>query len=307
MNSERTNSLWIQLACLLWGLDLIVRYPISLKIGFVSIVFLESLVGLLFVIPWFVTKGKAELKTFTKKEWLLAFFVGGIGMSAAGYLQTATIQKATPGTFSFFQIWQPILVVFAAKKFLKEKIDSLYLYWGIWVVLSAFLMFSQDIELMFATREFVLSNILVALVCTSIWGLCTIASKKILTNHSVMSLVSLRWLFALLFSSVILIVEGTVPAVEVLLEPEIALRFLFIGAIAGVGAMYLYYSSLKNMAAGKVAFQEVSYSAFGMLLSALYTFEGMTFFQSLGAISFFAFIFLTISRQDSQVPTVVAR
>ncbi len=88
-------------------------------------------------------------------------------------------------------------------------------------------------------------------------------------------------------------------------EADFMLRFLFIGFVAGVVSMYLYYSGLKLMSAGQVSFIELSYPALGMIFSALYTFEALTMLQIIGSASFFAFISLMISRQkaDLRSPT----
>lgn len=305
MNLERKSSLFILAACLLWATDLLVRYPITLKMGFVSIVFIESLVGLIFISPWLL-KNTAALKKLSRKDWLMTVFIGGIGMSVAGYLQTACIQKATPGLFSFFQIFQPLFVIYMAHIFLKEKVDNMYVYWGIWVILSAVLMFSVDLELMLSS-EIVFTDMLIALSTMVIWGLCTILGKKFLKNHSALTLVSLRWVFAFLFSSVILVTEKETVPLQMLLQADILLRFIFIGVIAGLFSMFLYYSGLKHMPAGKVSFIEISYAAFGMIFSAVYTFESLSFFQLLGASSFFAFIVLFLSRQESSFTAIRAR
>lgn len=306
MNLERKSSLLILSACLLWALDLLVRYPVTLKMSFVSIVFIESLIGLMFIAP-FLIKNKSELKKLRKEDWFIAVFIGGIGMTVAGYLQTACIQKATPGLFSFFQIFQPLFVVYIAHLFLKERVDNLFLYWGIWVVLSAILMFSVDLELMFSSSDFILSDILIALMTMLIWGFCTILARKFLIKHSPMTLVGLRWFFAFIFSTFFLITENERLPVELIVQPDIFIRFLFMGVIAGLLSMHVYYSGLKNLSAGKVSFMEISYSAFGMIFSAIYTFEALTFFQLLGASSFFAFIVLTLSRQESGITSIRAR
>lgn len=304
MNTERKSSLLILCACLLWGVDLVIRYPVTLKMNFASIVFIESLVGLLFIGPLLI-KNASVLKKLSVKDWFCAVFIGGIGMSVAGYLQAACIQKATPGLFSFFQIFQPLFVIYMAHLLLKDRIDNMYLYWGIWVILSAVLMFSVDLGLMM-NSEIIFSDILIALGIMLIWGMCTIFSKKFLTNHAPETLVGLRWLFAFIFSTVILFAEGESLPKDFLLEPGILIRFFFIAVISGLFSMYLYYAGLKNLSAGKVSFIEISYSAFGMIFSAIYTFEGLTFFQLLGAASFFSFIVIFLYRQDSAVTPVRA-
>lgn len=307
MNLDRKSSLYILVACILWAVDLLVRYPISLKMGYVSIVFVESLIGLIFVTPWLIKNGKRELKKFTRNDWFLAIFLGGIGMSVAGYLSTACIQKASPGTFSFFQIFQPLFVIYVAHLLLKEKLDNLYLYWGVWVLLSAVLIFSQDMELLFSSQDILMSDVFIALLTMLIWGLCTIAAKKLLMNHGPEALVAVRWVFAFIFAVAILIAEGERPAYEVLFQWEVAVRFLFIGVVAGITSMYFYYSGLKHLPAGKVSFFELSFPAFGMIFSAIYTFEGLTVFQVAGATSFFAFILFMLSRQESDLPAIKTR
>jgi hypothetical protein len=84
--------------------------------------------------------------------------------------------------------------------FLKEKVDNMYVYWGIWVILSAILMFSVDLEIMFRSAEFIPGDILSAFGTMLIWGVCTILSKKFLIKNSALTLVGLRWFFGFLFS-----------------------------------------------------------------------------------------------------------
>ena len=304
MSLDRKSSLLILAACFLWAIDLVVRYPISLKLDFVTIVFFESSIGLLFITPWLV-KNKNLLKKLSLRDWLLAIFIGGFGMAIAGHLQTECIQKATPGLFSFFQIFQPIFVIYMAHVFLKERIDSMYAYWSVWVVLSAILIFSVDLELMFLSSNISLSDSLIALSAMMIWGLCTIAAKKFLSKHSVLLLVGLRWVFAFIFSLIILVGENKSVPVDVIFEAEMVLRLLFISLIAGIFSMKLYFTGLKSMAAGKVSFMEISYAVFGMIFSSIYTFENLTFFQVLGAMSFFAFVILFLSRENSNTPAIV--
>jgi uncharacterized membrane protein len=197
-------------------------------------------------------------------------------------------------------------VIYVAHHILKEKVDNMYVYWGIWVVLSALLMFSVDLELMLSS-EIMFTDILIALSTMLIWGLCTVFGKMFLKNHSSTMLVSLRWAFAFIFSTVILVMEGETLPMETILETDMLMRFVFMGVVSGIISMAMYYKGLREVEAGKVSFIEISYAAFGMIFSAIYTFEGLTFFQLIGAISFFAFLFLFLSRQDFLKPAIRTR
>jgi len=153
MFAEKKSVLFVLGACLLWAIDLLVRYPVTLKLGYVHIIFLESLLAFLFVTPWLFKNSKKVCSAFSKQTILLFVFLGGVGMTIAGYLSTVSIQQATPGTFSFFQMFQPIIVICLAHLFLREKFENMYIYWGLWVMLSAVLMYSQDLELMFTNES----------------------------------------------------------------------------------------------------------------------------------------------------------
>ena len=167
-------------------------------------------------------------------------------------------------------------------------------------------MFSVDLGLMLGS-EIVFTDMLIAFSTMLIWGMCTILSKKFLQHNSARVLVGLRWFFAFIVSSIILLAEGESLPVEKLMSSDIAGRFFFISVIAGIFSMSLYYTGLRQMQVGKVSFIEISYAAFGMIFSAIYTFESLTFFQLIGAASFFAFIVLFLSKGESLNPTIRAR
>lgn len=296
---ETKSSLLIIAACLLWALDLSARNPLTQEFSFSFIIFIESLLGLLFTLPWLLKQGKGELKTFTPKEWALGFFLGAIGMASAGYLLNASIKVMSTGTFSFFQIFQPLIVIFLASIFLKEKFENAFLGWGIWVIGSALLMFSPDFIDAISSGEISShpSETLVSLGVMSIWAICTIAGKKLLQKHSAFSLVTVRWLFSLMMSALFLVLQPEQIELAKLMDFEVVLRFLFISGIAGILSMTLYYNGLKNLPAWKVSVLELAYPAMGMVFSTFYGFDELTLLQNLGILSFMTFVSLLISKK----------
>lgn len=302
MKNSKRSSLLILAACFLWALDILVRYPLTLKISFVHIVFIESFLGLFLVLPWLVSEGLASLQKMHRTDWLLAMFLGGFGMTVAGFLSTESILRASPGTFSFLQIFQPLFVVYAAHVFLKEKISSRYFYWGIWVILSAVLMYSQDLGLLLTSdMTMVPGAMLIGLATMLIWGLCTIAGKKLLQNHTPLTVVVVRWIFAFIFSAGFLVLDKNPVEIGPLMDLDVIWRFVFIGLISGTASMYLYYQGMKELPAAKISFLELCYPALGMTFSALYTYDKMTLLQAIGLASFFAFILLMIGRKEAKV------
>lgn len=304
MNIERKSYLFILLASLLWAMDLIVRYPITLKLSYMQIVFVESLIGIILVTPWLITHRSELLAKLNLKDIGLFVFLGGFGMTLAGYFSTISIHEDTPGTFSFFQLLGPFIVIWGAKVFLKERISRTYFYWGACFLVSAMMIFSQDLFLIFSNNEFNHRSYLSGLGAVLIWGGCTIAAKKLLQTYSVMTLVSMRWIFAFFFALGFILFSKEGLPYHVLTDLKMMERFGLMSIVAGILGMFLYYSGLKNLRAGKVSFLELSFPAFGMILSSFYTFEELTFLQIIGAIAFFGFIGFIFFKKNHPVVQV---
>jgi drug/metabolite transporter (DMT)-like permease len=301
MDQERKSILLIILACLIWAIDLIVRYPLTQNISYIHLTFIESALGLFLILPYLIKHGIQDFKSFNRKDWILSAFLGGIGMTGAGFLSSVSLLKSSPGVFSMVQMLQPFFVVYAARLFLKEKIDSLYFYWGAWVILSAILMYSQDIELFFNSKLSVdPSGLLIAFLTMLIWGSCTIAAKFILIKHSPMTLITARWGFAFVFSLIFLLFDGNSLKLDYLLNVDSFLRLFFMSGFAGCFSMYIYYSGMRGLPAAKISFLELCYPAFGIMLWAFSMFEHVAFLQAVGIASFFSFIMIIFSQFNSR-------
>lgn len=289
--------IYLLFACFIWAVDIVVRYPLTLKLSHLNIVFFEYLFGFIFVTPWFVKYGKSHLQKLSRGDWGLALFLGALGSALANYFFTLGIQQISPGTYSFIQIFQPFFVIFLAYLLLKEKIDNLYIFWGFWVIVSALLMHSPDLELGLLTLDATTYPTQMAMVIGSmlIWGFCTVIGKALLKTHHPLVVVYTRWMFALLMTFVLLFISGTSLDWSILSNFDNLWRLLFIGIIAGVASMYLYYMALSKLPAGKVSFVELAYPAFGMLFSSFYTYSKITLLQILGFSSFFIFVYILCS------------
>lgn len=306
LNIERKSYLLILLATFLWAVDLIVRYPMSLKYNSIQIVFVESVLGLITLIPWLLYRGKNIVKKLTIGDIFLFTFLGGFGLSVAGYFSTMSINADTPGIFSSFQLIGPFIVIGLAKYFLDERISKTYYTWGICFLLSAILIFSQDLILLFSGEEFKGLSFIVGFTSVIIWGGCTIAAKKLLKRYSPMELVALRWVFAVPFSGLFLYLSNSKVPYTVVGNIQDLEKFIMMSVVAGLLSMFLYYSGLKHLRAGKVAFLELSFPAFGMIISSYYTFDHLTLLQLLGGILFFLFIGLVFFKKSDPVVQIKA-
>lgn len=274
-------------ACFLWATDIFVRYPVTLKLQSQHIIFWENLVGLLVFLPFLNKSRLKELLDLNKKEVLLLIFLALFGSTIAGYFFNISIQLASPNTFSFLQVFQPLLVVGLASYFLKEKFDQLFVVWGMWIILSALIIQSSEIELGTILNDFTSQPkaILMGLAAMLIWGTCTVVGKSLLENHTPYKIFMWRWIMSTIFTGIMFISSKTQFDYALLVEPEFTFRVLYIGIVCGSLAMWFYYNGLKKLKASTTSFVELAYPVFGMIFASFQTFGEMTFLQILGLVS----------------------
>ncbi len=298
MNQTQKSILLIIGACFLWGIDLLVRYPLVQKLGFVHLTFLETFLGLIFVIPW---KLKVEKKLIHSKlplrDWAMLIFLGGMGMTVAGFFSDLSLSTSTPAIFSIVQILQPLYVVIASRWILGEKVDSLYFYGGAWVLLSTLMIYSQDFM---SYKELGVDidpkSLWMAFLAMLIWGSCTFVSKILLKKYTPLTIVYYRLIFAFIFSLVFLITKSSY-LIEIIRMLTISdfLRLFFMSGIAGCLSMVLYYSGVSHLEAGKVSFLELSYPNFGIMLWSFFSFEKASLLRSFGVLFYLSFILLLLT------------
>lgn len=289
-------------ACFLWATDIFVRYPVTLELESQHIIFFENLIGLLVFLPFLTKVRVKEIKSITKKELLLVGFLALFGSTLAGYFFNISIQQASPNTFAFLQVFQPLFVVLLASYFLKEKVDQLFVVWGMWIILSALIIQSNEIELGTILKDFTQqpSAILMGLSAMLIWGACTIVGKILLENNSPYKIFMWRWILSTTFTGIIFLSSMRQFNFEVLLNLQFVFRVLFIGIICGSLAMWFYYHGLKKLKASTTAFVELAYPVFGMVFASFQTFGKLSFLQLLGLISLIFAVFIMVTNSEKE-------
>jgi len=296
MKKDQKASLFILMGCLIWALDLVVRIPLTQRYNFVELTFVESLMGLIFTIPLFFKQGASEMRKLNLRQWLGVVFLGGIGMTVAGFLSNLSLMKSTPALFSVVQMLQPIVVLILASVVLKEKVDSLYFYGGLWIILSGLMIYSQDFSF-YLDKKLTMNGVslFVAILTMLIWAGCTIISKFLLLNISPFILVCFRWIFAFVFSVCFLFYESSSLNFDFMQDFSSMLRLVFMSGIAGTLGMYFYYLGLKNLTAIKTSFLELSFPTFGVMFWSFYRYEEVSLLRALGILFFFSFVLILLS------------
>ncbi len=282
------GTLLVILACLLWGMDTLIRYPLVERgINPVTIVFYEhcilSLIFSLGLIPNIKRLGEIKLVD------LLSFFiVGGFGSAIATVAFTESFQFLNPSLVILLQKLQPIVVILLASMILKEEIQKPFIIWAAVCLLGGLLVSSPDIERFYhlilndvgaVTSDVALKGY--GLVGISIlgWGAATVFGKRLsMAGFEPKSIMAGRFLTGLLM---------LIPFVQwdrrmILPSGEDYLKILVMVIISGALAMWFYYQGLKRLSAKTTAVAEMFFPFFAIIVNWIFLGKQLTEVQLLG-------------------------
>lgn len=266
---KKLGPLLIMIAASLWAFDALSRTELTFSIPTASIVFLEHIIGFLFLSP-FLIKDYKSLKKLKIKDWgillsmcLLSSVVGTLLFTEALKRSFALNDFATP---ILLQKLQPLFVVILSAIFLKEKVTSKFMFWAILALIGSYLIsFGFEIpEVIFNEKELIY---LLAIGAAFSWGAGTIMSKAMLNKLKFMTLTALRFLFAIPFAFIAINLLNQSYNYALLDRGDI-FRFLIIGSITGGAlAMYIYYKGLQTTQAKVSTFAELAFPIVSIIIA----------------------------------------
>lgn len=276
------------LACLLWGMDTLIRYPLVERgINPITIVFYEhcilTLIFSLSLIP--NLKRIGELKLSDVFSFLI---IGGVGSAIATVAFTESFQYLNPSLVILLQKLQPVVAIILAAIILKEEIQKQFLIWAAVCLFGGLLISSPDIErfytLMVTNFGAVTSDVALkgyGLVGVSIvgWGATTVFGKRLsLAGFETKSIMAGRFITGLLV---------LIPFVQwnrnlVLPNGEDYLRILIMVIISGAMAMWLYYQGLQRLSAKTTAIAEMFFPFFAIIVNWIFLGKQLSELQLVG-------------------------
>ncbi|MGK5088095.1 DMT family transporter [Bdellovibrionota bacterium FG-2] len=283
-------------AALLWATDTLVRYPSTVELDFKLVVLMEHLVGLALITPFVLVKRRPEISKLFRPRVVLLLLVVGVGGSALGGLAfTYSMRTIGPDRATVFQMVQPLFVLVFARMFLREKHSSSFVLIALWAVMNAFLIGFPGLlgQMMGEELGFSGPGILSGAMAVVLWGFSTVAGKALLFRHRPEVVVFGRWLMASGFMLGWFFLSGESVPWGVLASREVWLSSLYLGSVAGVGGMTLYYYGLRKLPASLVTFIELLYPLAGVFVPIFFfggkttniqAFSGIFFLFSIGLL-----------------------
>lgn len=277
---------FVAAAALLWGTDLVARYPTSLRIDYKVLVLMEHLVGFIFVAPYVLWRRFDELRKISLRDLGLVAVIGMGGSAIGNLLITASVQKIGPSGAMLFQMIQPLCVIALAYFFLRERPSPFFVQMAFWVVFSAIVMAFPDFSFGFLRQDGDLEPrpLFFGLSAMAIWAVSTVSGKSLLNRYSPETVVFFRWSGAVVGLLGLLIAQRTPVDWSAFGSFSVLGPLLFLGTMAGVLAMGLYYHGLKRLPASLTTFIELLYPLAGVVLPALYFGNALHPFQALAAV-----------------------
>lgn len=283
------GTILVILACLFWGVDTLIRYPLVERgINPITIVFYEHCILALIFSSGLVLKIKrlGDLKIADVFSFIV---IGGVGSAIATVAFTESFRYLNPSLVIILQKLQPIVVIILASLILKEEIQKQFLLWATVCLIGGFLVSSPDIarfySLMVQDFSTVSSDVALkgyVLVAISIlgWGATTVFGKRLsMSGFETKDIMSGRFMTGLLF---------LIPFVEwdshklVLPRGEDFLKIVIMVIISGALAMWLYYQGLKRLSARTTAIAEMFFPFFAIIMNWVFLGKQLTELQLIG-------------------------
>tara|TARA_B100001971_G_scaffold215192_1_gene259795 strand:- start:45827 stop:46726 length:900 start_codon:yes stop_codon:yes gene_type:complete len=278
---------FIVLACALWAVDTLIRYPLAGQMSASSIVFYEHLLlSVIFSVVFF--KAFSAFKHIKFNHIISFVIIGMLGSALATLAFTRAFMFLNPSIVIILQKFQPVIAVSLAAFVLKEKVNKYFMLWAFVSLVGAVLISYEDLlnivnsesqlsELFFHDGA-ALGYILVMFTIFG-WGAATVFGKKLtLEGYSNEQIMAGRFLFGLLAMVPFYFIDNTFFTHNVEVYSKVSLMVL----LSGLLAMYLYYMGLRRTSARSATLAEMFFPFMAVIVNWLFLDARLTAIQMFG-------------------------
>ncbi len=280
--------LFVILACVFWGLDALIRYPLVSK-GYdpVVIVFLEHFILTLIFLPKIlgVTKRIGELRLAEIFSFLI---VGAGGSAIATVCFTKSFVYLNPSMVILLQKFQPIVAISLAALILKEPVGRPFILWTAIAIIGGVLISFNDlqrfVELGFTdfskiTSENAIHGYTLVLASVLLWGAATTFGKKLtMMGFKAAPLSAGRFLIGFITLSFMVKFDSS------FIFPDYTdyFRLLVMVLLSGLLGMWLYYQGMEKLNAKTVALLEMFFPFFAVIANWIFLGKSLEIYQLVG-------------------------
>lgn len=302
-------------AAMLWAADAPFRLHLTESLSPNFIVFGEHFFDCLVAVP-ILFFNWSDIKGLSWREWCAVAFVAIGGSALASVFFTEAFLYVNPSVAILLQKVQPLIAIFLAWAFLKEKLHPQFWLWTILALAGAYLVsFPNLIPQTYVGETFNpnLHGALLALLAAALWGASTVFGKYVLRKAAFQTMTGLRFVVAFLFLGILNAWQHTFPVWSTLSMTDY-IFILIIALTSGVFSLYLYYYGLQFTRASIATIAELGFPLAAIFVNAYFipgnwapgTFLGLFVGQWIGTgILLFAVLMLSrVNQEELAVQTV---
>jgi drug/metabolite transporter, DME family len=257
--------LLIAVAAAMWGTDPIIRKTMTPTTSATTIVFGEHVILVLCTLPFLLPALRAVVRA--GRSYVAAAVVVGAGASAVATIlfTDALIGHSDYITPVVIQKIQPFIAIGAAALLLGERPRPGF-WWFFLPALAGFWLVNQSHPLEPSAKGLVV--IVEATGAAALWGLGTVLGRYMSRELEFQHVLSLRFFFGLLASSLALLVMHQ-PAYS---NGHDASLILYLALVTGLLALALYYYGLQRTPAMVASVAELTYPAVA-IIAGIYAYD----------------------------------
>lgn len=264
------SAFYVSLAASLWAFDGIVFRPYLFNLPVPLVVFIESAIVTIILLP-ILLKNKNSLSKLELKDWLsfiaVAIFGGAVGTMAITkalfYVNYVNLSIVV-----FIQKLQPVFAISLAAILLKEKLSKSFLIWSSFAIIGAYIIaFGFNLPVI-GTGTKTFEATVFALIAAFSFGASTVFSKRALKNVSFELGTYLRFAITTIIMMIIVLFSSNYQSFYEISTSQVIVFFL-IAISTGGPAILVYYYGLKNLNASVATICELMFPLTAVILEYL--------------------------------------
>ncbi len=291
---KKWSPLLIMFAAFLWSLDGLLRRKLY-AIPASTLVMVEHIVGVLFLLPFFL-RFWPEYKKMSKKTWGIIILTAVVGGFLGTVFYSAALAQVNYIKYSvviLLQKTQPIFAIALASIFLKERLTKQYIILALIGLFAAYIISFPQLQPNFQGQNAEVVAIFLALGAAICWGSATVLGKLVLHQLSFGAATLMRFLIVIPTAFGASLVLGQYyPVSQITLEQW--LYFFGIALSCGTLAVLIYYKGLQYTPAKIATFAEMTFPISALFIGFFFLEERLTLQQIIAAIVLLGII-LTLS------------
>ncbi|PIR93461.1 hypothetical protein COT99_00555 [Candidatus Falkowbacteria bacterium CG10_big_fil_rev_8_21_14_0_10_43_10] len=300
-------------ASFLASLDGILFRPALTGVPIVLVVFLEHLIGFVFLAP-FIYIGWKRIKNLTAKDWtslvIICVFGGLLGnfvLTKAYFL--AVEENSALAAVIVLQKLQPFFVIVLANIFLKERMPKKFYPWAVVATIAAYFLSFGEEGISF--RDLISMNIVnkaafFAVIAALAYASSTVFGKRLLNHLDYKSTAALRYGGTFLFAIPLVCAGGYFHEIG-------NISFLHWQALSAIGLLsggaiffLIYYWGLRFVSASLTTIGELFWPLSGVALDYFINGNVLSGIQIMAVVVLLVAFYFVTKEGDLQLPTFSA-